>query len=86
MDTGPGNGRKTEGGDRAGDKGESVLITWQSIMLRREEPQRTMELCRYRELGWRNKCDSTAALSLGSVYLSNTVQSPVVGIAPGLEL
>lgn len=50
-DTEPGNKGKTKGGEIGGDKGESIFITWQSIILRRREPQRTMELCRYGESG-----------------------------------
>lgn len=49
--TGPGNKRRTEGGEIGGDKGESIFITWQSIILRRREPQRIMELRRYGEFG-----------------------------------
>lgn len=42
----PGN-KRGKGGEIGGDKGESIFITWQSIILRRREPRRTMELCRY---------------------------------------
>ena len=67
-------------GEIGGDKGESIFITWQSIILRRREPQRTMELCRYSEFGWRNKCYSTMGLSVDNIYLLNTA------IMPGLKL
>jgi hypothetical protein len=85
-DTGPGNKRRTKGGEIGGDKGESIFITQQSIILRRGESQRTMEPCRYTEFGWRDKCDSRMVLSHDNIYFLNPTQSLVPGIMPGLKL